>query len=145
MKKRQQGFSIISAIFLIVVLAFLGIAMVSFSTSQHESSAMDVMGTRAYQAAKAGIEWGAYQVLPNSAAAFATACRLGPVSSPVAVPVDSTVSGFNIQVDCHSSAHSDVSAAGGLVRIYEITSTANRGVAGQLGFVERQMRVSISQ
>ncbi|MHB1117525.1 hypothetical protein [Sideroxyarcus sp. TK5] len=145
MKKIQRGFSIITAIFLLVVLSFLGIAMVSFSTSQHESSAMDVMGARAFQAAKVGIEWGAYQVLPNSGGAFATACRTGPTSSPVAASAGSTLSGFNIQVDCQSTAHSDVSASGGTVRVYDLTATAKQGAAGQAGFVERQMRVSISQ
>jgi len=57
MNRLQQGFSIITAIFLLVVLSFLGIAMVSFSTSQHQSAAMDVMGSRAYQAARGGIDW----------------------------------------------------------------------------------------
>lgn len=145
MKIIQKGFSIITAIFLLVVLSFLGIAMVSFSTSQHQSSAMDVMGARAYQAARVGIEWGAYQVLANSAAAFATACRPGPTSGVVAAPAGSTLSGFNIQVGCQSTAHSDVSATTGSVRVYDISATANQGVTGQDGYVERQIRVSISQ
>jgi len=140
MKKMQKGFSIITAIFLLVVLGFLGVAMVSFSTSQHESSAMDVMGVRAYQAARAGIEWGAYQVLPNSAAAFATACRLGAHSNTLpANTLGGTLNGFSVVVACQSTAHSDVSTATSEVRVYDLTATANQGV------VERQIRVSIAQ
>jgi len=144
MKKLQHGFSIITAIFLLVVLSFLGVAMVTLSTSQHQSSAMDVMGSRAYQAARAGIDWGAYQVLVNPAAAFATACRPGPTSSPVAAPAGSTLNGLNVVVLCQSFAHSDVSATTNPVSVYELTSTANQGAVGQVGFVERQIRVSIA-
>jgi MSHA biogenesis protein MshP len=62
----QRGFSLVSAIFLLVVLAVLGVAMVSFSTMQNQSQALDVMGSRAYQAAQAGIEWAAYTILATS-------------------------------------------------------------------------------
>ena len=94
MKKLQYGFSIVTAIFLIVVLAGLGAAMVTFSTSQSQSSAMDVMGSRAYQAARAGIEWATYQIINNAAPATAANCNqtftqgsLGGTLSPFAVTV----------------------------------------------------------
>lgn len=58
---RMRGFSLVSAIFLLIVLAALGVAMVTISTTQHQSSSLDIEGVRAYQAAKAGIEWGVYQ------------------------------------------------------------------------------------
>lgn len=60
---REGGFSLVSAIFLLVVLSALGAFMVSFSGVQHTTAARDVLGTRAYQAARSGIEWGAFQVL----------------------------------------------------------------------------------
>lgn len=65
-RRIQHGFSLVSAIFLLVVLAVLGVAMVSFSTMQNQSQALDVMGSRAYQAAQAGIEWAAYTILATS-------------------------------------------------------------------------------
>jgi Tfp pilus assembly protein PilX len=58
--RRQQGFSLVTAIFLLVVLAGLGAVMATFFTNQQQSSALDVMGSRAYQAARAGIEWAVY-------------------------------------------------------------------------------------
>ncbi len=94
MRKRQHGFSIITAIFLLVVLAGLGAAMVTLSTSQNQSSAMDVMGSRAYQAARAGIEWAAYQIINNPTPSTAASCAqtfaqgsLGGTLSPFAVTV----------------------------------------------------------
>ncbi|WP_229723902.1 pilus assembly PilX family protein [Oxalicibacterium solurbis] len=70
----MRGFSLVSAIFLLIVLAALGVAMVTISTTQHQSSSLDIEGVRAYQAAKAGIEWGVYQKLPprNSCATLST-------------------------------------------------------------------------
>ena len=61
--RQARGFSIVSAIFLLVVLSLLGSLMLTFSTVQHITGAQDVQGSRAYQAARAGIEWGLYQLL----------------------------------------------------------------------------------
>ena len=60
--KPQTGFSLISAIFLLVVIAALGTFAVTLSTAQHQSQILDIMGARGYQAALAGIEWASYNV-----------------------------------------------------------------------------------
>ena len=139
MKKLQTGFSIVSAIFLLVVLAFLGAAMATFSTNQQQSAAMDVMGARAYQAARAGVEWGAYQVLIAGPAACVAATPL-PVGT-----FAGTLSGFAVVVTCVPSAASEVSVATGTVTVYNLTSTAAQGIAGQPDYVERQIQASIAQ
>lgn len=54
----QQGFAIVSAIFLLVVLAGLGALIVTLSGSQHQGQALDVTGSRALIAARAGLDWG---------------------------------------------------------------------------------------
>ena len=46
-RPRQLGFSIVTAIFLIVVLALLGVFIVSVSGIQQSSQALDVQGVRA--------------------------------------------------------------------------------------------------
>jgi MSHA biogenesis protein MshP len=120
--------------------------MVSFSTNQQQSAALDVMGARAYQAARAGVEWGAYQVLPNSAVGFAAACRAGAVSTTLAAgTLTGTLGGFGVEVDCVSASASEVSAATGTVWVYDLVSTATQGTAGQPDYVERQIRVSVAQ
>lgn len=140
MMRLQKGFSIVSAIFLLVVLAFLGAAMVTFSTNQHQSVAMDVMGVRAYQAARAGVEWGAYQVLRGGGAG---ACA-GVLPPPTFT--GSTLAGFTVTVTCAPFVASEVSAIGGTVTVYDLTSTATQGgVPGSPGYVERRIQVSIAQ
>ena len=59
--KKMHGVAIVAAIFILVVLSALGAFIVSISTTQQVGSALDVQGVRAYQGARAGLEWGLYQ------------------------------------------------------------------------------------
>lgn len=120
--KSLRGFSLPTAIFLLVILALLGAFMVSLSSSQSVMSAQDVQGSKAYQAARAGMEWAAFNLkLP------ATTC---PAS-----PTNLTVDGFTVTVTCSLATHDE----GGTTRyIYFVASTASAGGAiGTLGRVER--------
>lgn len=64
--RRSRGISIVTAIFLLVVLSGLGVAIVTFATAQRQAAAVDLVGTRAYEAARTGIEYGLYQQLRNN-------------------------------------------------------------------------------
>ncbi len=126
----QGGFSIVSAIFLLVVLSALGAFMVTFSTVQHTTSAMDVRGAQAYQAARAGIEWGAYRVLRGT-----PSCIMGQVLNDVP--------GFTVTVDCAGpTAYTEGVTP---VAVYQITSTARSGTLGGISYVERQLQATISR
>lgn len=135
----QEGFSIISAIFLLVVLASMGAAMLTFSNVQQTTSVQDLQGIRAYQAARAGMEWGMYQVLrvpPPPAAAP------GCFANGSSVPVSGTLSGFSVSVDCSASVFTEGANSG---TIYVITSTATLNAAGTQNRVERQLQVEVSR
>ncbi|MDP2794371.1 MAG: prepilin-type N-terminal cleavage/methylation domain-containing protein [Sulfurisoma sp.] len=60
---RQHGFGAIAAIVVLVILAVLSAAIVSVGSTQQMTSAQDVLSARAWQAARAGNEWGLYQAL----------------------------------------------------------------------------------
>ncbi len=109
--KRLRGFAIVSAIFILVVLAALGAFIVNISTNQQIGSALDVQGVRAYQAARAGIEWGLHRQLQASSCVGATSFS----------PTASTLSAFTVTVAC--TATPDPGGFGGPV-IYSIRSTA---------------------
>jgi MSHA biogenesis protein MshP len=128
----SRGFSLISAIFLLVVIAALGTFAVTISTNQQQSAALDVLGSRAYQAARAGIEWGAYQALINNSC----------VNTPSLSPMPNTLAAFSVTVDCTSSAASEASAT---VTMYELTSTAKQGTQATPNYVERKMSVTIAK
>ncbi|THC46540.1 agglutinin biogenesis protein MshP [Massilia sp. Mn16-1_5] len=67
-RRRTRGVGIVTAIFLLVVLAGLGVALISVFNSQQQGIALDEQGVRAQQAARAGIEWGLYHRLKGDEA-----------------------------------------------------------------------------
>lgn len=62
-RRKSRGVGLVTAIFLLVVLAGLGVALVAIFTSQRQAMLLDEQGVRAHQAARAGIEWGLFQRL----------------------------------------------------------------------------------
>lgn len=134
---RETGFALVSGIFILVVLGLLGAAMLTLSSVQHTTSVQDIQGTRAYFAARGGIEWGIYQVLrvppPPAAAPDCPAANLvlGDPGNP-----------FTVVVQCTAT---NAVEAGNPIKTYQITSTASQGAPGGLNFVQRQLRASVSR
>jgi MSHA biogenesis protein MshP len=129
---RQKGFAAIAAVFLVVTLAALGAFMITFSNTEQLTSAQDLLGARAYWAAKGGLAWGLTQVNTSSAC---------PVS-PNVLALDS----FSVTVTCAKSSYSE----GGVpVAIYQIQSTARPPVGGPalgaLGYAERSVSASFER
>lgn len=124
----QTGFAAIAAIFLLVVLAALGAFLVTVSSSQQISSAQDVTGSRAYWAARGGLEWAL-----GSLNAVPTVCPTPPVPF--------TVDGFALTLSCTRSPFDE---AGVSRVIYSVQSIASAGgSAGGVGFVERSLSASV--
>lgn len=130
----QRGFAIASAIFLLVVLALLGAMVVTLSNTQQIGQTRDMLGSRAYYAARAGIEWGIYQALRNSSC---TASSTLPALAGAAA-------GFAVQVTCAQPGSQPFVEAGNSVRVYQLTATATRGTLGSLDYAERQLKAVVS-
>lgn len=132
----QGGFAAIAAIFLVVVLAALGGFMLSFSNSQQLTSARDVQGTRAYWAARAGLEW-AVVALPATPALCTT---------PVAAP-PTPIEGFVVAINCTSATYADAGATSGVppTTIFQLTVTASTGTVGSIAYTDRSVSASVEQ
>lgn len=128
--KRVRGFTLVSAIFLLVILAMLGAFMTTFSTTQHIDSANDLQGSRGYRAARMGSEWAVAMISSTP-----TAC---PASPSV---MDIVPDGFTVTVTCAMNSYSE----GGVTRyVFWITSTATTGgTPGSLGYIERSVNAFI--
>ncbi|MCF8204383.1 MAG: hypothetical protein K9J82_04855 [Methylotenera sp.] len=74
MNARRHGFTMMSMLFILVVLAALGTALAALSQRQQLGSAGELAAAKAYQAAFAGLEWGSVQILRSAGkpACFAT-------------------------------------------------------------------------
>ena len=151
--KLQRGFAAIAAIFLVVVLAALGAFMVTFSNTQQLTSAQDIQGSRAYWAARAGLEWGIGSVAASTATP--PACPVLPVpASPSSTPTSSTTplptsfdGGFSVTVNCVRNDYEEAPAMPGTPNrfIYQITAVASTGSVGSIGFIERSMSASMER
>lgn len=140
----QRGFSLVAAIFLLVILSALGVFMLSISTMQQTTSTQDLLGSQAYQAAKAGIEWGAYQIITpeNNNPATGGTPRYVCVASTVLPALGGSLSGFTVTVDCTSNT--DFDEGGNKVRVYQLTSTARFGALATTSYIERRLSASIN-
>jgi MSHA biogenesis protein MshP len=65
-RAQSQGFGAIAALVVLVLLAILAATVVRFSTSGSAGLAQDVQAARAQAAARAGVDWGMYQLLQGS-------------------------------------------------------------------------------
>lgn len=126
----QQGFAAIAAVFLVLVLAAFGAFMVSFSNTQHLNSAQDVQGSRAYWAARAGLEWGVSASIAAAAPCAATTL---------------TVEGFAVTIVCSMRTYVDDGITPGVSpRIFQITATAiSTAAVGSVGYIERSVSTAL--
>lgn len=139
---RQRGFTLAAAIFLIVVLAALGAFIVTVSGLQHTSSARDVVGSRAFHAARSGIEWGAHKLL---APGGPLTCSDGTLTFP-----GTTLADFTTSVECDESAGSPYTDGANTVRVFLLVATACNqppcpNAAPGPAYVERQLQATIAR
>jgi len=126
MKRSHAGFALVTAIFLLVVLATLGVFMVTLSGTHQAGSMQSLIATRVYFAARAGLDWGIQQAIA------AGSCAGG---SPA---VDgSGLTGVTVTVTCTSTAHT-----GG--NVYFLTSTAESGTYGALDYARRRIEATVT-
>ena len=138
--RRSRGFAIVSAIFILVVLAALGAFILAISTSQQVGSAQDVQGVHAYHAARSGLEWGMYRQLRDGSCPGAGA--QASFQTPAA-----THASFTVTVICVATADTQ-----GGPTLYTVQATACNepnvaeprcpNLAGRNLYVERRLQVS---
>lgn len=127
--KTQRGFTIVAALFIVVALALLGAAMVHMSAGQHIGAALDIQGSRALAAARAGSDWLVTRIVTEESDGNPQ------YDCPAVAPF--AFAGFNLAVSCTHSTHDE---EGNRVRVYAIVAVASAGgVPGNLAYVERRI------
>lgn len=128
MKRRtDSGFAMVTAIFLLVVLAALGAFMVTLSGTHQATPFQSINATRVYFGAKAGVDWGIQQAIAASSCVASTPLTL----------TGNGLNGVTATVTCTSTAHT-----GG--NVYRITSTATRGTFGNIDYARRRMEATVT-
>ena len=137
----QAGFSLVAAIFLIVVLAALGAFAVQVAMSQYQSATAELLQARAQAAAEAGIEYGANRTLP-----VATICASTPSSNTLNL-TQGALAGFVVTVTCTPTQHqiySPSTSTWQTYTVYALAATASKGAYGQQDYVVRSVTRSVT-
>lgn len=139
----QRGFSLITAIFILIVLAALGAYMVTIGGTNRATSTAALQGARAYQAARSGIDWSVY-IITTSADQATARNNCSNIINASSFTLDAPdLTGFTISMTCNFTAHSQQGTNN--VTVYQITSDATSGGNyGDLDFVRRRISATIS-
>lgn len=135
---RQGGVSLVAAIFLLLLMAALAALMVNLISVTQVNQAADIGGSRAYQAARAGVEWGLYQLDPNGQTLALPDCT-GANGTITAIP------GYSVAVSCTMYPGSGNYTEGGRnIRIFRLVATATDLGAKPPG-IERRVQVTVEK
>ncbi len=138
-RRSQAGFSIVTAIFLLVILGMLGAYMVSISGVQRATSLFALQGARAYKAAGSGIQWAIYQAF-NDTAATCGAAASTPTTNTFTL-AGTGLNGFSVEVTCSYSRHQE---GGDCFYLFLIDAKSEFGAYGSRDYVKREVRATAS-
>ena len=129
-KHVQRGVSLVSAIFLIVVLAALGFSAARIGALQQQTVTSGLRASQAFQAARSGIAWAAHRAV-NAGWCGATTINLTEVGT----------AGFSVQVQCAQSVHTEGATT---INVYVIDVLAESGLYGGPDYVSRRLQAKIT-
>ncbi len=121
MRACQQGFALIAAIVLVVVLAALAGFVASMVGGQGAGAQLERSTQVVERAAQTGLEWGAYRALRSVPASCVASTTL---------PAIAAYPGVTVRVTCAASPTNEPAVPSpGNVTVYRIVSTATAGGA----------------
>ncbi len=129
--RRRAGFSLLSAIFILVVLGAAGAVMVRMSGVQQATTNFALLGARAYHAARSGLEWGIWHALDSSACPADTSFVLN----------EGGLDGLSVSVSCTSSSHDE---GPDTRNIFQIVSIAAYGSFGSADYAQRRLQATVT-
>lgn len=127
---RQRGFSLVPAIFLLIVLASLGAVAVRLTAVQQQTTVLAIQGARAYAAARAGVETAIYDALIN-----------GSCGAQTVTLSEGGLTGFTVDVSCASTTHTEGATTN---TVYVIDAFAQAGAYGSPDYVSRRIRSKVT-
>ena len=125
--RRQQGFSLVAAIFVIAIALLIVLAAVLTLSARNRSTVQALDASRALFAAQSGLE-------------VAIARSLG--GGCTAVPASVAIEGFTVSLGCVATPASEGTDN---YSIYTLTAAAQRGSFAANTFISRRVRATVTQ
>ncbi|SDI39990.1 MSHA biogenesis protein MshP [Ferrimonas sediminum] len=126
---RQRGSTLIIALFVIVVMLMLGVALMQMLENQDDQMLLEVNGSRTWAAGQSGLDWGLARVLNRGAEVAATACTnaAGTLTPGAGLPNNGGFPGCRVEVAC---THMAFMVDGVARNRFMITADASCGPTG---------------
>jgi MSHA biogenesis protein MshP len=135
----EAGFSLVAAIFLMVVLAALGAFAVQVAMTQYQSATSELLMARAQAAAEAGIEYGANVALQRAV----PSCL--PTNTLNLTRTAGALAGFVVNVTCTATTHQIYTGATPTTyTVYTLSATASEGAYGAQDYVSRTVTRNVT-
>ena len=133
MNGTQRGFSLITAIFLLVVVATVGTFMVTIGSTQRQTSVLSVLSSRALYAADSGMEWAIATVLSPPKVCF---------TSPTTFTLSGgAADGYSVTNTCAASSYTE---GANTYNVFSLSTTASHGSVGSADYIRRSVRSSVT-
>lgn len=141
---KQRGFTLVMAIFILVVLGLLGRYMLRLSGVQYATTSYALQSARAYQAGRAGLGWATATI--NNEATDGQGCSAINTKSVLTETDIPDMPGFTVTLECKSESESesgDYTEGSDSYFIYKITAHSQFGGYDSVDYVSRQLEKSV--
>lgn len=143
---RQQGFGILAAMVVLVLLATMAAAVARLGWTQQTTFSQNMLAAKANQAARAGLEWGMYKAVKDNTWASCNTSQTLDLRTDTEMYVTVTCS-----YDSYSEGESAVGVAS-TVKVYKLVAVACNGsgscpdntAAVKPYYVERRMEAVLT-
>jgi MSHA biogenesis protein MshP len=129
-RRSSGGFALVPAIFLLVVLAGLGVFAVRLVLLQQQTVTSGLRAAQALNAARAGVAWASYRALALNVCGAATLNL-----------TEGATAGFTVTVDCAQSTHVE---GADTIAVYVIDVRAESGAYGGSDYVSRRVQAKVT-
>jgi len=131
-RHQNSGFTLVQAIFIIVVLGLLGSFMVTMFGVQSRTTTLAHQGIRAYYAAQSGLEWAKNRTLDTD---NCTAVNTAPSDW------DNDFSNYVVNVSCNSETYEEGNKR---IKWFRLNATAEYNVSPDSpDYVQRKVTVQV--
>jgi len=149
--KRAGGFAFVTALFLLLILAAFAAFAVNIMANASATAVLAIQGVRGWEAARAGLNWGSYQIMREpSGGTYGTTDLPDCFATPTALTLPAAFGDFDLSVTCQRfpaigdspNLHED-----GRTRVaqFVLIATASSGTPGAADYVERRLEARIEK
>lgn len=129
----QGGVGTIAAVFVIVILAMLGTALIALTTTEQRATSREMASAHAFYAAETALQWGMYQVVQQSNTAGGNPFNGAP-------PGGLSACGNQTQASAATPFANNIPAVGGAVDLFRFQAV---GVCNAGTPVETRRRLEV--